>query len=499
MRSVRAASSLLAAVLCTVPCLAGSPAPPVPPADAAARLAARALGPTPMLSDLAELCDRVGGRVTGSPSCDRAVDWAVAKLKAAGLKVTTESFPVPNLWLAGPTEAACLAPEAFPLRVAATPFSPATPGGKPLEARLVDAGGGMEADFAALGASAKGAIALVHTREMKTLEDLFGEYMNNGPILAAAAKAQVAGILLQSSHLRGLLDRHPISLDASLAPFPVLMVAREEGDRLSRLAASGEVRVRLLSAPKAGGAYTSRNVIAELPGREKPEEVVVLGAHLDSWELGTGANDNGVNVALVMDVARGFKELGLAPRRTIRFVLFTGEEQGMWGSRGYVATHAREMDRHAAAVIFDIGSGRTSGFFLNGRPELQKPVDAALSVVTGLGSFLHPPDGIDGTDNFDFLLAGVPNLVANQDSVPYIPDYHAESDTFDKVDQREAKANAAIAAALVYGLAESPERPAKRQTRAEVEKLLVDTKLEPQMRAFLQWADWEAGKRGLPK
>jgi len=498
MRSVRAASSLLAAVLATVPCLAGSPAPAAPPADAAARLAARALGPTPMLSDLAELCDRVGGRVTGSPSCDRAVEWAVAKLKGAGLKVTTESFTVPSLWLAGPTEAACLSPEAFPLRVVATPFSPATPGAKPVEARLVDAGGGMEADFAALGASAKGAIALVRTKEMKTLEDLFGEYMNNGPILAAAAKAQVAGVLLQSSHLRGLLDRHPITLDASIAAFPIAMVAREEGDRLSRLAGAGEVRVRLLTAPKTGGAYTSRNVVAELPGRERPEEIVVLGAHLDSWELGTGANDNGVNVALVMDVARGFKELGLTPRRTIRFVLFTGEEQGMWGSRGYVAMHAKEMDRHAAAVIFDIGSGRTSGFFLNGRPELQKPVDAALSVVSGLGSFQHPPDGIDGTDNFDFLLAGVPNLVANQDSVPYVPDYHAESDTFDKVDQREAKANAAIAAALVYGLAESPER-AKQQTRAEVEKLLVDTRLEPQMRAFLQWADWEAGKRGLPK
>src|SRR5207247_1558884 len=130
----------------------------------------------------------------------RAIDWAAARLKAAGLSVTTERFPVPTLWLGGSAEAACVSPEAFPLRVVATPFSPSTTGGKPLEARLVDAGDGMEADYQKLGAPAKGAIALVHTKEMKTVEDLFGEYMNNPGILAAAMKAQVAGILLQGSH-----------------------------------------------------------------------------------------------------------------------------------------------------------------------------------------------------------------------------------------------------------------------------------------------------------
>jgi Iap family predicted aminopeptidase len=427
------------------------------------------------------------------------VDWAVGKLKAAGLAVTTESYTVPGLWLGGTAEASCVAPEAFGLRVVSTPFSPSTPGGKPLEARLVDAGEGMEADFQRLGPAAKGAIALVRTKEMKTVDDLFGEYMNNAPIQAAAAKAQVAGILLQSSHPRGLLDRHPITLDASLAPFPIAMVSREEAGRLSRLCEAGEVKVRLALANKTGGAYTARNVVAEIKGREHPEEVVVLGAHLDSWELGTGANDNGVNAALVIDVARGMKELGLTPRRTIRFVLFTGEEQGMWGSRAYVKDHEREMDRHVAAVVFDVGSGRTSGFFLNGREDLRKPVDEVLGAVSGLGSFVQAIDAIDGTDNFDFMLEGVPNLVANQDFGPYTPDYHAESDTFDKVDGREAQANEAIAAAVVWGLADRPERAARRQTREEVEKLIVDTKLEPQLRAFGQWDEWAAGKRGLPK
>jgi len=277
---------------------------------------------------------------------------------------------------------------------------------------------------------------------------------------------------------------------------PVAVISREQAERISRLAANSEVRMHLSMQNKTGGPYTTKNVVAEIRGREKPDEIVVLGAHLDSWELGTGANDNGVNCAMVIDVARGFKQLGLTPRRTVRFVLFTGEEQGMWGSVGYVHKHAAEMDRHNAVVIFDLGSGRTTGFFLSGREELRAPVNEALKDIRGLQPMEHLLDGIDGTDNFDFLLSGVPNLVANQDAAPYLPDYHSESDVFEKVDAREAQMNDAIAAVLVWGLADAPNRIAPRQTRAQVEQLLKDTHLDEQMKAFEQWADWTAGKRG---
>lgn len=225
----------------------------------------------------------------------------------------------------------------------------------------------------------------------------------------------------------------------------------------------------------------------------------MVGAHLDSWDLGTGALDNGVNVAMVIDMARGMKELGLVPRRTIRFVLFTGEEQGLWGSAGYVKRHAGEMDRHVAVVIHDIGSGRITGFYLNGRDELRAPVTEALLPVAGLGPFDHPAEAVDGTDNFDFLLSGVPNLIAAQDPGPYLPDYHAESDVLEQVDARQAKVNAAIASALVWALAESPSRPAARQTRGEIEKLVRDTGLDVQMKAFGQWDDFAAGRRGVSR
>jgi carboxypeptidase Q len=464
----------------------------------AQRLAGRAVGMTPMPDDLRELCDRIGGRPSGSQACERSIEWAAAKFKAAGVdSVSLESFTVPNLWLAESAEAACISPEPFSIRLVAAPYSPSTPEGRPLEARLVDAGDGSSEAFARLGETARGAIALVRTKEMKSFDDLFEEYLRNSPLLEAAKKAQVSGLMLQSTRARGLLYRHPITFNATFAPLPVATISRESAARLGRLLEKGEVRVRLSLVNKTGGPYELRNVIGEIRGREKPEEIVVLGAHIDSWDLGTGAEDNGVNVALVIDVARGIKELGLVPRRTIRFALFTGEEQGMWGSAGYVKRHAGELDRHIAAVVFDIGSGRTTGFYLNGREEMRKPVDEALSAVAGLSASDHSNEGIDGTDNFDFLLSGVPNLVASQDPSSYLPDYHAESDVLERVNFREAKANVAIASALVWGLANSPERAAKRQTRAEVDKLLIDTKLDLQMKQFGQWEDWTAGRRGV--
>jgi len=459
----------------------------------AGRLAARALGDTPIFDDLKELCDGIGGRPTGSPAAQRAVEWGAAKFRSIGLEPSVEPFTIPTLWLPVSAEAAAVAPAQFPIRLAAAPYSASTPG--LIVAPLIDAGEGGDADYAALGGRARGAIALIHSREMKTFDDLFAEYLRNGSLVAAATKAGVAALFLESTRPRGLLYRHPISLDGSLA-LPAAVVSREHAERLARLAARGEVRVRLNLQNKTGGEYESQNVVAEIRGREKPNEVVLVGAHLDSWDLGTGAEDNGVNVALILDLARAFKQLGIVPRRTVRFALFTGEEQGMWGSRRYVERHRAELDNFAAEITFDTGSGRLLGFYLNGREDLRAPVNAALQPVASFGATDHAIDAIDGTDNFDFLLSGVPNLVGIQDPIPYLPDYHAESDTFDRVNQREEKITDAVAAALLWGLAENPKR-LPRQTRSEVQKLITDTRLDEQMKPFGQWDDWQSGKRGV--
>jgi hypothetical protein len=488
--------TILRALASCVLCLAAVPAWAASP-DAAQRLAGRAAGATPLLADTRELCDTIGGRPAGSPANARAVKWAAAKFKAAGADaVSTEPFSVPFLWLPGTAELAITAPESAPLRVVACPAAPSTPG--VITARAVDAGEGSDEDFARLGAKAKGAIAVVRSKEMKTVDDLFGEYMRNGPIFDAAKKAGAAAVLLQSTRPRGLLYRHPVGLGRELAPLPAAMVSREHAARLLRLAEQGDVTVRLNVVNRTGPSYEAQNVVAEIRGSEKPEEVVLLGAHLDSWDLGTGANDNGVNVALLVDVLRGIKELGLKPKRTIRFVAFNAEELGMWGSAEYVRAHAKELGNVAAVAIFDVGSGRTTGFYLNGREDLRKPVEQALLPAALFGPGAHTLEGVDGTDNFDFLLSGVPNVVANQDWTPYLPDYHAESDTFDMVDAREARANVAIASALVWGLANADAR-LPRQSKAEVDRLLKDTKLDEQMKAMGQWDDWLAGRRGVSK
>ncbi len=458
----------------------------------AERLAKRATGDTPMMKDLRELCDSIGGRPTGSAACDRAVEWGVKKFRDAGLtSVRTEGFRLPRLWLGETAQADAVSPAKFAVRLAAAPFTPSVK----VEAAVVDVGEGSPEEFATAGAKARGAILLVHSKEMKTFDDLFAEYMKSGGLMESAKKAGAVALLLESTRPRGLLYRHPMTF-GTMAPLPAAVIAREAAERLGRLAGEGAVRLRLDIRNRVGDSYEAKNVVAEIRGREKPDEIVLIGAHLDSWDLGTGAEDNGVNCALVLDVARAFKELGIQPRRTVRFVLYTGEEQGMWGSAGYVATHRTELDKHAAVVIFDTGSGKTTGFYLNGREELRAPVNAALGAA-GLSITEHLGDALDGTDNFDFLLSGVPNLVAIQDPLPYLPDYHAESDVFERSNEKEQKASAAVAAALVYGLAEAPDRPAQRQSRTEVEKLLIDTKLDAQMKAFGQWDDWIAKKRGL--
>lgn len=465
-----------------------------------ARLVGRILSDTPTMGDLRELTDEIGGRLTGTPSCERAVDWAVARFRVAGVDtVATEPFTLPYAWLPRGAEAACVAPVPFVVRVAAAPGTMGTPGGKPIEAALVDAGDGAPEAWTKLGETARGAIALVRNPEMKSLDDLFAEYMKAPAILEGARKAGVAAVLLESSRPRDLLYRHPMGFGTEVEPIPMAVIAREQAERLLRLVDVGPVRVRLVLDNAVTKSPVSRNVVAEIRGSAAKDELVLVGAHLDSYELGTGANDNGVSCAEVIDLARQIKASGMTPRRTIRFVLFTGEEQGMLGSEAYVLAHAAELDRHVATVVYDIGSGKLTGFFLNGREDLRAPVDAALRRVGSLGPFVNPIDAIDGTDNFDFLLSGIPNFVGLQDPAPYLPDYHATSDTFDKVDARETKLGEAALAALVWHLANAEDRVGARQSRAEVQALIEATHLEDQMKAFAQWEDWTSGRRGVTK
>ncbi|MGC1617620.1 MAG: M20/M25/M40 family metallo-hydrolase [Candidatus Acidiferrum sp.] len=466
-------------------------------AQAAAKILPQVLGPSPLEENLRRLTDDIGGRVTGSPEMAKAVGWAVAAFRAEAIEVHTEKYTLPVTWSEGKTRLELLGPVNFPVRLVSEGWSPATPAAG-IEANLLDVGYGTEDDFARAGSSIKGAILLVHSDIGSTWADLFNEYLRPPEIIQRALRGGASSILWMGARERLLLYRHTNSLTGAIDKIPQAIVAREDAMRLARTMAAnpGKVRVRLIMPNKIGGPVEQENVVGEIRGYEKPDEAVIVAAHLDSWDLGTGALDDGCNAALVIEAARAIKATGLLPRRTIRFVLFSGEEQGKIGSFAYVQAHRAEVDKIRAMIAFDAGTGRVTGYSLGGRRDIEPGIQQVLKPLESWGANRDTYDASFGTDNFDFLLEGVPTLVANQEEANYLPNYDAASDTFDKVDLRELKLNTAIAALTAWGIADRTEPLGKRLTRDELELLLKETGLDQQMQSLGYWDAWQSGARG---
>jgi len=489
-------ANVLRSVTLATALAAGSTASLSAQSDDASRLVGALLGDTPMVRDLQTLTDEIGGRPTGSPANLRAFDWALERFREAGVEARKESFQMPGLWLERSARATVKGKGVtFSPKVAALPFSTGTPAGG-LTAPLVDAGKGAEADYAALGTKAKGAFVLIETDELLDLDGLFREYTEAGHIERRAIAAGAAGLVYMSSRPGNTLARHNASLGFANR-HPMMMMERDAAARALRLLREGTPLT--LSAAldiQSGPAYQTHNVIGEIRGSTRPDEIVVIGAHLDSWDLGTGALDNGANSAMVIDIARQIHRLGLKPVRTIRFALWNGEEQGLNGSFGYTLTHAAELDRHVMASSYDIGTGRITGFFTGGRADMAPVLERALAPVAALGPFAHINIPIVGTDNYDFMMQGVPNLVANQESANYGPNYHARSDEFGRADLRQLRLNAAVAAATTWGFA-TLDLSLRRHSAQQVDSLVRNTDLADQMKSFNVYDAWTAGKRGL--
>lgn len=458
-------------------------------------LVAAMLGDSAVVDDLRELTDEIGGRVTGSNANRMAVDWALEKFRQAEVAVVSEAFEMPLTWQETHVSANVSGDNRFSVSTVAKPYSIATKG---LSAPLIDAGTGSEADFVRLAKSARGAWLLVETAVLDDdvgLTGLFAEYADAAHVEPRAFAAGAAGVVFMSSRPKNLLYRHNAALGTKNR-HPVLVMEREDAKRIQRLLSVGKKLTLSASVEvKVAKRDTAHNVIAEIRGRSRAQEIVLFGAHLDSHDMGTGALDNGVNVAMLINIARQITRLGLTPERTIRFALWNGEEQGLVGSWKYTEQHESELDNHVVAASFDIGSGRTSGFFTGGRPELAALVDELLVPVAGLGPFEQHDVPVVGTDNFDFMIEGVANLIAVQSDANYASNYHAESDTFDKVDQYQLRLNSAITAALIWGVA-NDDTPLPRQTHDEIQTLIDKTDLGQQMKNFAVWDGWAAGTRG---
>ena len=449
---------------------------------------------SPLEKNLRKLTDEIGGRVPGTPAMRQAVRWGIEAFKAAGAdSVHTEDFTVAQSWTEGDTRVNVVAPVKFRVLAHSLAWAPAL---APTTARVVDVGMGKAEDFANAG-NISGAIVLAHSVVLKTWDDLFDEYFRAPGIIEHAMKGRAVAIAYEASREHDILYRHINTSTGKIDVIPQVLLAREDAQRISRLLAQGENVELSLSLPNTiGPAITSSNVIAELKGTELANEVVLLGAHLDSWELGTGALDNGCNAALVVDTLRAIKAAGVRPERTMRFVLFSGEEQGLLGSWAYVRAHRNELDNIVAELVFDAGSGAVTGFSTGGRKDVDAVVQPVLKPFAQWNAAQLTNDAETGTDHFDFMIEGVPTLLANQETANYLVNYHATSDTFDKVDFPQLKKNEAMAAELLVELANMPHRIGPRFTRAEIEATFKETHLDEQMKGFGMWEDWVSGARG---
>jgi len=484
-----------------------------PPANNEAnQLIQAALQPSPIQEDLRRLTDEIGGRVSGTLAMQHAVQWARQAFTAAGAdSVHTEGFEIPNSWSEGATEMTATTGHqvssttmgggtilsSFRVRAVSVAWAPAL---APLKhVPVVDVGEGTDADFQKAGDVA-GKIILVHTTVLKTWDDLFAEYTNAPPVIDRAVKAKVKAIAFMATREHDILYRHTNASAGEIDRLPMVIVAREDGERMARLLASGSLVWADLSIPnQLGGPVKTSNVIAELRGSVKPDEFVILGAHLDSWELGTGALDNGCNAALVVDALRAIKASGVTPRRSIRFILFSGEEEGLLGSRVYAFNHRSELDKAAGVVIFDSGSGKATGFSVGGRKDVLYTAKELIAPLVQFDVKDLKTDMEWGTDHFDFMLEGVPTFVADQQEANYLENYHAVSDTYDKVDFPQLKKHVAEAAVLTVGLANLYEKIGPRLTHDQIEQAMRDTNSVDMFKAFGLWDDWQSGKRGRQK
>ena len=468
-------------------------------AELAPAMIQSALGPSPLAQNVRYLTTSIGGRMTGTAVNERAIGWAITAFRTAGISdVKSESFTLPVAWTEGATSANVISPQRYAFHLVSTGWSPPIAPATGITAPVVDVGTGEAAEFAKAGDAAHGAIVFVHQNLLASVDDLLNEFTRAPAIIDRAVQARAAAILWMSTRPGHLLYRHTSTPGGGvLEQIPQAIVARDDAGKLAQLLSSGQpVRVHFQMPNKISGPVRVENVIAEIRGWDKPADFVVLAAHLDSWDLGQGALDNGCDAAMVIDAARVIHSSGSVPRRSIRFVLFNGEEQGFLGSRAYVQAHRAELNHAVAVIVFDSGSGAVSGYSVEGRNDMLSGVREALVPLKPLGVNDFTTDAAVETDNFDFLLEGIPTLLPDQDFSNYLINYHASSDTFDKVNLANLKKQSAIAAITAYALADSPERIAPRQSRSQVEQLLHETDLQQQMKLEGFWPEWQSGRRG---
>ena len=438
-----------------------------------------------VLQNLQYLSDVIGPRLTGSPAARRANDWTLERFKAYGLDAHLESWQFGGTWTRGPMRARLTAPRAHDVIAASWAWTPGT-GGVTITGPVVRIDATTPDSFAAYRSRVKKAWVMTRppalvwntdgppmtAADSERQRDFFRtvftpyrdldsttrarmqQFANDLPYLLRRAGA--LGILLDASKEHALLNMS--GSPNRILPLPQIAVAHEDYALFDRLLQTGTTPRLAVSVSNTitRDSVPQWNTVAELRGSELPGQVVVVGAHLDSWDLGTGTTDNGTGAMCTLEAARIIARSGLKPKRTIRFVLFTGEEQGLIGSRKYAEAHAAEADSIQAVIVLDNGTGAITGQALQGRTDLEGLWRAVLAPVARLGADSVVNRNKTGTDHLSFLPYGVPGFNFNQLERGYGHTHHSQSDTYDMAIAADLKQAAAVMAVSAYELANLP-------------------------------------------
>jgi len=422
--------------------------------DPAARLIGAALADTAAWTRLAELTDTFGHRLSGSRALEDAIDWAKGEMARDGLEnVRGEKVMVPH-WVRGRESAEIVAPVRHPLVMLGLGNSVGTPPGG-IEAEAVVVRSFDELD--ARGAALKGKIVVYNVPWTGYGETV--RYRGGGASRAAAHGA--IGMLLRSVGQPGLRTPHTGALNYApgIPQIPAAAITNEDADRLQRLQDRRQkLVVRLSMEARMLPDAESANVIGEIVGRERPDEVVVLGCHFDSWDVGTGATDDGGGCIASWEAVRLMKKLGLRPRRTVRAVLFTNEENGLRGGLAYRDQHAAELANHVLMIETDGGVFRPLGFGFSGNDQARAAVKAVASLLTGIGAARVGASG-GGADIGPSVQAGkVPSMSLDVDGSLYFTIHHTAADTVDKIEPTDIARCVAALAVMGYVVADLPTR-----------------------------------------
>lgn len=418
---------------------------------------------------LAYLSNNIGPRLSGSPQAQTAVEYVAAELRKLGLEVQLEKVMVPH-WVRGEetgalTEYPGMSPGTTQkIVLTALGGSVATPN-EGLTAEVVVVNNFDE--LQALGRDrVAGKIVLFNAKFDQQLADngfagpAYGQsVIYRGIGASAAARLGAVAALNRSAGGADYRLPHTGALRyADDAPkIPAAAVTSEDAETIAHLAGEGKVRMHLVLTPQTLPDAVSYNVIADLKGSEHPEQIVIVSGHLDSWDLGRGAIDDGAGVVVAMQTAQLLKQLKLRPKRTLRVIAWMNEENGQMGARTYAQDHKDDFANHCAAIECDLGAGHPLGFYAQGKPELLTVLQPLATILQSQGAGVTRMVEETGTDVAPLGEAGVPTFAPIQDSRTYFNYHHTAADTLDKVNPKELQENCALVAALAYTLASMPQ------------------------------------------